>query len=107
MKRILQNTTFAVDAGLVDEYLEFMRRRYLSGLTAAGATACLLSRMVTDADMPPCFALQHRRPDVDCGDIDSAISQLKGEMASRWGDGVVWFDSVLEIIEDSDDGRSC
>lgn len=107
MNNVLHNTTFAVDNRLVDAFLDFMRGTYLPALTAAGASDCVLARMATEADMAPCFALQHRRAHCQSVAVDNAISALKAEMAKRWADGVVWFDSVLEIIAESDDGRSC
>lgn len=104
MNEILHNTTFAVDAPLVDSFLEFVRGRYIPAMRQAGAASCLLARMAPGPDMPPCFALQHRRSVAVAAAVDEAADALKAEMTSRWADGVVWFDSVLEVIEETDRG---
>lgn len=105
MNNKLHNTTFAVDEPLVDSFLEFMRRDYLPAMTNAGAERCILSRMPSGEGVPPCFAVQHRQAAHVAEAVATVEAGLKAQMTSRWADGVVWFDTCLDVLLETDNGQ--
>ena len=102
----LVNTTFGVDGPLAADFAEYIHTRFIPAATSgSGLYAPLLSRVMEQhpeegAPESHTMALQMRARDAKaleryCAETSPALLQAIRE---RWGDRVVSFTTVLEVI---------
>ena len=105
---ILINTTFCVDKGISEEFISFLRDTYIPLAKDSGMYAMLLSEMREQEQDPHqsptrTLALQMRAPssavaDAFCEDV---LTQLYNYIVETWGQRVVLFETILDVLVDS------
>lgn len=107
---ILINTTFAVDANIADDFVDFIRSTYIPLADESGFHSHLLTRMRAPEDInqltnqpTKTFALQMRAPSQEAIEEfrRDILPQLYNYIGKNWGMSVAMFESTLDVIHDS------
>lgn len=107
---ILINTTFCVDATIGNEFISFIRDTYIPLAQDSGLHSLLLTEMREreDDDEPKqtptrTFALQMRSPSQDTINCfaDDVLPRIYEYIGKTWGQRVIPFESMLDVLVDS------
>lgn len=105
---VLFNTTFSVDAGLADAFVEFVVNVYLPAAEVSDMYAPLLTELCgrnesgMNGQPTRTFALQLRAQSHKVIDEfkEDVLPELYHLIGSQWGMGVAMFESVLDVVHD-------
>lgn len=99
---ILLNTTFHVHRSIDNLFVEWVKQIYIPTAQSAGLSNVLFSRILTNTDPEgTSYAVQLHATDKDKATFwhDTDAARLKEELATRWGERVLYFTTYMEIID--------
>lgn len=96
---IILNTTFILDPAVSAEALSWIRHNFINGAQPAP----MLARVHAHESQPDCetYALHLHFDDLDAVQAwhDDKGAALLGQMADRWGERALCFQTLLEVID--------
>jgi hypothetical protein len=100
---IIYNVTTKVDQSIADAWITWMRDEYNPEMLRTGCfTHAVVLKLIDLDEMDhPTFAVQYHAPaeEVFRKFIDDMSAQMSKKAINKWGDKIISFKSVLEVID--------